>query len=1019
MLKAATLQSEDSFSIEISPSESDSSSDSNLVTENRGRVSKWFRGAKERALAALPDENYFKSRQFKNVVKSMVAFLLCTLCTLIVPLARFIGDWNFLACAAMIFVEMDQSLGGIFERFWIFVLVMGVTAVCSWGTMITTYTCNAQGECDSKAIVMLSWMITFTLVLSWMRAKFNIRWTSPITNALEVFFLTVISGKRKQDDYHEINGVYPSVDFHSYIFPFITATMTGVVICFGVTTFVYPFSSTQLLQKEMVKTFGNAKKLLELNLKCFSLEASQQDFAELQVIREAVDSNSTKLANFLHDAKIEIARSYFSNEQKKNLVFFIRQLLVQSTAMTSCFQKDTAATKKNEVLQKFIDGVNPALRSLLRSCTKADDLLEGFFQQASEFDPRDWSDLIAEMDAKITVLNESMTEAADKMSEVSPVILSSKGHKRIRSFGRVEPSDLEGINANTSAGGISSLLNSKVEETQSNHSWEAIFRVNFFVASCEKLTSDHQKLLQFILDIQKLNMGRKTIHLPSWLSNFRKTKKVVKNGQKEVNTNLDENVPLASNVELRTESNEPSPTPPQSPRRHRRSQSIVDSINKDLSDLSIEAREAKMKKFKIPSSAQLSVTVVPKDNVKTLGYKIWQLSTFFTHTDEAIFAFKTALTIYIASIFFFLPATSDFWMDLRAEWALFTITALTSMTVGGNMLPSLYRVGGTIVGALWAIASWKATSGNPFGLFVMCTIFGMPMFHLKLNSAYPRVGSVGLTTYVIILYGKFNKNVVQASPVDETIEILALKRSGCIFIGIALVFLVNRFVMPHLARRDLRISISKTLHLCSDLLGMVTYQFLQSGDLESKTTKESNSVAQRIQLQIAAEKSLVVQSISEPRLKGPFPHKMYSDLISSVQFIFDRILTLKLIIAGSFSPEVRRTIINPLNELRKDMTITIVMLIWIMAESVRSKSPMPQHLPNAMKARNELINAFQKLPTVQLGQIKEDLVEDYLLVCGYIESQKDLILEIHKMVGIVKALFGEKKVHEEAIYAIL
>eukprot|EP01117_Protostelium_nocturnum_P018782 TRINITY_DN7923_c0_g3_i1.p1 TRINITY_DN7923_c0_g3~~TRINITY_DN7923_c0_g3_i1.p1 ORF type:complete len:756 (+),score=268.60 TRINITY_DN7923_c0_g3_i1:166-2433(+) len=643
-------------------------------------LNKWIGGY-------LPSKDYWKSRAFKNVCKSMVAFLVCALCTFVTPIAKTLGDWNFLASAAMIFVDMDQSLGGIFERFWIFVFVMGITFLSTWGTLATSH---------GQAIMMLSWIVTFTFIMSWMRAKFNIRWTSPITNALEVYFLTVIVGKRQQNKM--------DFAFDTFVLPFGTATMTGVVICLVVTAVVFPFSSTQLLQSEIVKTFVNTKKLLELNLKCFSMEATSKETGELPSLRSAVDANSTKLANFLHDAKMEIARSYFTNDQKKKMVFLIRQLLVQTTAMTSCFQKDSASTRKNDVLKKFIAGVTPSLKSLIKCCVKAADLLERFFyRDSTEFDPQIWADVITELDHEVENLREAMSEAAERMSAESPVILSSKGHKRIRSFGNLEHVEMNAILA-AGKSGISSLVQNKMDD-QSNSSWEAIFRVNFFVASCDRLTMDFQKLLQYVLDLQKKNMGRKTIQIPIWLSKFAKGGYETKTKKGAIS--VQETAPLTANAVYRSDSKE-------SQRGLRRTQSLADSLEESLSDSDAEERERSLKNrfVKLPSIAQLPVTP-QRENTKSIGYKVWALSTFFTHTNEVVFAFKTALAIYIAALLFFLPATADYWNYLRAEWALFTITALTSMTVGGNTLPSLYRVAGTIVGALWAVASWKYT---PFSL---------------------------------------------------------------------------------------------------------------------------------------------------------------------------------------------------------------------------------------------------------------------------------------------------------------
>ncbi|PRP85172.1 hypothetical protein PROFUN_07119 [Planoprotostelium fungivorum] len=940
-------------------------------------ASLWFNNKGNSFLSLFPKREYYRTRPFKNVVKSVVAYLLCTLCTFITPVAQTLGEFNFLASAAMIFVDMDLSMGGIFERFWISVLVMGVTFICSWGTLVTY---------QSSGIIMLTWIVSFTFCMSWMRAKFNVRWTSPISNALEVFFLTVIVGHR--------NMLKRDFEFSTFVLPFGLATIVGVIICLVVTAVVFPFSSTQLLQRELVTTFININKLLELNIRCFALEATPKEIQDVGTARNAVDTNSTKLANYLHDAKMEISRSYFSNDQKKKFIFLVRQLLVQSTAMTSCFTKDTKNTRKNDVLRNFVIAVTPSIKSLVVVCQRAAELLTDFFDSdGSDFEPQVWSDILAELDKEAEVLREVTSEAAETMSSISPVILSAKGHKRIRSFGNLENLEME-----TLLQGQQQAQQEDEMTQQSNASWEAIFRVNFFVASCDRLTVDFQKVLKYMLDLQKENMGRKRIQLPIWLSKFRKPKD--KNAKRVDET---ESAPLSSNMEYRDNRAKDLDS-----RRIRRSQSLADSLQESLTESDAEeaSKSLRARLRKMPSSAAI-VGEQTRENSKTLGYRIWTITTFFTHTNEVVFAFKTALAIYLAALLFFLPQTQAFWDNIRAEWTLFTITALTSMTVGGNTLPSLYRVGGTIVGALWAVASWTIFPGNRLGLLFMSTLFAWPMFHMKLNTAYPRVGSVGLTTYIIILYGKYNgfvnfkKVSSEGQEITDSIEALAIKRSFCILFGILMVFLINRFVMPHLARKDLRIMISKTLHLTSEVFGLVTSQFLQK-DKDSKGLKTASQLAQKIQMHISEEKALIAAAINEPRLKGPFPYKLYVEYVSSLQFLLDRILTLKLIIAGDFSPDVRKNIINPLNGMRKEMTTNIFMLLWIMAEAVRSKTPMPQHLPNAMKARNELISAFQKLPTVQLGEIREEQVEDYLLFCAYVESQKDLIIEIHKMVGLVK-----------------
>lgn len=153
--------------------------------------------------------------------------------------------------------------------------------------------------------------------------------------------------------------------------------------------------------------------------------------------------------------------------------------------------------------------------------------------------------------------------------------------------------------------------------------------------------------------------------------------------------------------------------------------------------------------------------------------------------------------------------------------------------------------------------------------------------------------------------------------------------------------------------------------------------------------QEASAIAQKIQLLISEQKTLIEAAKTEPRLKGPFPHEIYEQFIGHLQFLLDRILTIKLItpndfrwnfdelsrrLLRKFSEVIKNNIVEPLKEPRESVTTNMYMSLWIMAESIRSKAPVPKHLPNAMKSRRELVAAFKNLPAVQTAGLDREHV---------------------------------------------
>jgi uncharacterized membrane protein YgaE (UPF0421/DUF939 family) len=88
----------------------------------------------------------------------------------------------------------------------------------------------------------------------------------------------------------------------------------------------------------------------------------------------------------------------------------------------------------------------------------------------------------------------------------------------------------------------------------------------------------------------------------------------------------------------------------------------------------------------------------------------------------------------------------------------------------------IYRIFGTIAGAIWAIASWYAFGTNPYGLFFMILFFVAPLNYICFATRYTKLAFVSMITLIVVLFSK-KTNIELHSLNTDPIEVLAYKRA--------------------------------------------------------------------------------------------------------------------------------------------------------------------------------------------------------------------------------------------------
>jgi len=381
----------------------------------------------------------------------------------------------------------------------------------------------------------------------------------------------------------------------------------------------------------------------------------------------------------------------------------------------------------------------------------------------------------------------------------------------------------------------------------------------------------------------------------------------------------------------------------------------------------------------------------------TIKERIWKLSEFFT-TNEVHFALKVSFAVILTAIPAFVESSTGWYKYWRGEWTIITVFVVISPTFASSAQISLYRLLGTIFGAVFGLASWLILDGNPYVLAATTAVTSVISFYMKYSTGFSRVGVVTITTFLVIILGEYN--LVEKT---WTIYELSYIRGVTNSLGILIAVIISRVVWPYLARKELREVLASSISVFGQQFTKLVRAFHQT-KLKPDEIALFEKTELKLQMSIFRCFDLLIQGKQEPRLKGPFPLRPYQEILSSLQFILDRFVSIRLALSYGIDDEVREHMIIPLSSQRKDMTKNIMLCFYIYSGALRSRDPLPYYLPEASKQREKLITALRQLPGIKNGSLKSRSVINYY---AYGLSMKDIIEEIEAIGRSMKVLFGE------------
>ncbi|KAJ2357318.1 hypothetical protein GGF43_001535 [Coemansia sp. RSA 2618] len=276
-----------------------------------------------------------------------------------------------------------------------------------------------------------------------------------------------------------------------------------------------------------------------------------------------------------------------------------------------------------------------------------------------------------------------------------------------------------------------------------------------------------------------------------------------------------------------------------------------------------------------------------------VAHVLWQVG-MWARRANVRFATKYALLATLLAVPWYWSV--DVYLEMRRqrlEWAVISAAAIMVPTVGGSALVSVYRVLGTCAGGLAAFLVYEASEDTPALTYILLVMFAVPCFHIMLHGRYPRIGQFALITFGVVL---INKCVAREDQLEGAGE-LAVRRTGAVALGVVAGMLVTMYVWPFEARVRVRQAMSWWMLTASllyaQLWSVIWRAYADSPWRALHTVREYLDSELQLQDAVLELRSLLADTLNEPRLKGRFPVETYEHIINASQRVLDALVAAR------------------------------------------------------------------------------------------------------------------------------
>lgn len=379
------------------------------------------------------------------------------------------------------------------------------------------------------------------------------------------------------------------------------------------------------------------------------------------------------------------------------------------------------------------------------------------------------------------------------------------------------------------------------------------------------------------------------------------------------------------------------------------------------------------------------------------------------------YEFKFALKCAVACVLIAIPAnasasSSHFFTKNRLNWILVTIVLVMQPTAGGSVYVSLYRIIGTIAGAVIAYLTTIISHNNPYWYTVVSVFYCVPWFYVMLKTSHIRLGMTALLTMPVILGTDYNQYNINFTADPQSSLGISVQRLAATLLGIACTMILSLFVWPLIVHVKLRTSIANTIFTLAYVYShIIALRMTMNPTDKAKTVSDMNKTMDKIQRVITMHDSLISLADHEFSIKQPFDTNIFIGLNLVCQDILTQLLCFSSLLSADFGESFFANVIWPVNVYRRDVFAAITVNFHVISNALATKSPLPPYLPNIRAARHILMTKLRALPAMQPSfrvHTREDHTR-FLYFYAYSLALRELTHDIQLLAALAKELVGE------------
>ncbi|KAK9761943.1 hypothetical protein K7432_012766 [Basidiobolus ranarum] len=374
---------------------------------------------------------------------------------------------------------------------------------------------------------------------------------------------------------------------------------------------------------------------------------------------------------------------------------------------------------------------------------------------------------------------------------------------------------------------------------------------------------------------------------------------------------------------------------------------------------------------------------------------------------EFKFALKMALTLLLVSLPGFIDTTSPWYKASQGHWGVLTVMAIMNRSSGVSVSIGFWRLLSALVGSFWGYLAWISSQGNIYVVMIFTYVFAFPSLAIFMSGHKGSLGTVGLISFIAVLYSMYSSVKVFSIPVTESALKIAMNQAANMIYALTVSLIIDMLMWPYLARVELRRHLAKVFHESGEIFNGIIHLTNIGKPEESSEFFEYQDRIQagvmKLQRRIDKAGVLLNLAISErTRISGgPYPSADYAELIYCIQNILDELSCLgnsEVQIPKSLGHEILQSLGNSREEIRSIVRLNF----YVLSNGYRYSTPIPKFLPSALAARSRFISDLHHIkPT--LGSTS-NLQFAYYLAAAY--SLQELVFDQDMLTKLSQDLLG-------------